>query len=95
LVVPIDDWTEPGDQALAIVQVMTTVETDPNYGADADGRRGMSCTWVEHDALAVLSIEGPDGCPVDLATVSVERLAAIRAQAEQQADEDEYGDDRD
>jgi hypothetical protein len=42
-----------GDEESWIVEVEIETVTDPNYGADADGNRGMSMTFI--DGVKILS----------------------------------------
>jgi len=45
-------------QIMIEAEVTFEVETDSHYGADADGNRGISMTWVDVDKISDLKING-------------------------------------
>lgn len=60
------------------VDVEATVVHDPNYGADADGNRGVGCTWVDEtvvknmDSVRAQALAQVDDMIVELAEEMVD-----------------------
>lgn len=94
------DWTQNEELEFEVngklyrIDVEVKFVTDPNYGADADGNRGMSMTFL--DDWKVLAAEDEDGNVLDVKNLPAEVEAKLEKEVEKiEAKDDDDGSDCD